>query len=886
MTTLYEHARNNLGAYHLATHPNYEVVRFQQEIMVPALHEVATHRIRALMILMPYRHSKTDLGTLSFLAWLTGKWPDRKNMCLSYSDKFAKRFGHKIVELVKGQAHGQIFPDCSLSPAARSGSYFTTTAGGEFYSAGFNGTITGQGVTGCLAAESLVTTEAGPLSIDKLVQLIDRPRVLSYNHEKQCCEWRRVIAACKTREVDKLVVIGDSKARGLRATEDHLIWAHDGYRQAATITPGWELCTLAPALPMRSMRRTERWARLVLPSLLSGITYGAGDLDMPYLWGRIRAFAIRIRQIIASRMQSVLFPALCEYPGISSGRARTCSPYENGQLQILRSGDFEESKLLWGELSYSGSPVETESANEEVSSLWRRILSALFEERVLQRYLCEPFSQYAYAGQRQFSLQGWSQLCEIVRGDEGAGLRARSMAMRDLLSGGDLSNSQMERQSRSTDQFSRTPYQPESAREQSREPDYAMQDLSCGIAQVTRSAVGVIGIERCRAEPVYDITVEGNHNFFANGILVHNCLVIDDPIKNLQEATSAPIIERRMEDYRSAAGTRLEGGSKCLITNRWCSGDFVDRVLDEEGEVSEGGQWTVMQLQAEAGEDDPLGRAPGEYLWPERLGNEWYEDQKKQPRIWNSMCQQDPKKNTGKYFKKDWLCFYPKPVRPGRFPAYMLTDPARATGKHNDRTCCIVFVTTPERRILIVDAVLSKLDPGQRGQECIRLLRKWRPKRWLYEEYGLLSDTWYLEQEAKKAGIHIRPIPVGRKGPRHIMSKEARIESLIPDFREGRIWLPDIWGDQGERRPPVPFATMMDDSGHEPRERNIIEYFLNSEYVEYAGENSVPNDDMLDTLDRIHESECGIVFPSATIVEVGRSMTQTRAQPRSWETLL
>lgn len=35
---------------------------------------------------------------------------------------------------------------------------------------------------------------------------------------------------------------------------------------------------------------------------------------------------------------------------------------------------------------------------------------------------------------------------------------------------------------------------------------------------------------------VYDIGVEGNHNFLANGILVHNCLIIDDPIKNREEA--------------------------------------------------------------------------------------------------------------------------------------------------------------------------------------------------------------------------------------------------------------------------------------------------------------------------------------------------------------
>ena len=29
--------------------------------------------------------------------------------------------------------------------------------------------------------------------------------------------------------------------------------------------------------------------------------------------------------------------------------------------------------------------------------------------------------------------------------------------------------------------------------------------------------------------PVYDITVEGTHNFFANNILVHNCMEITEP---------------------------------------------------------------------------------------------------------------------------------------------------------------------------------------------------------------------------------------------------------------------------------------------------------------------------------------------------------------------
>ena len=36
-------------------------------------------------------------------------------------------------------------------------------------------------------------------------------------------------------------------------------------------------------------------------------------------------------------------------------------------------------------------------------------------------------------------------------------------------------------------------------------------------------------------EDVYDITVEDNHNFFANGILVHNCQEIALPTKELDD---------------------------------------------------------------------------------------------------------------------------------------------------------------------------------------------------------------------------------------------------------------------------------------------------------------------------------------------------------------
>jgi intein/homing endonuclease len=33
----------------------------------------------------------------------------------------------------------------------------------------------------------------------------------------------------------------------------------------------------------------------------------------------------------------------------------------------------------------------------------------------------------------------------------------------------------------------------------------------------------ILQITKCKKEDVYDLMVKNNHNFFANGVLVHNC---------------------------------------------------------------------------------------------------------------------------------------------------------------------------------------------------------------------------------------------------------------------------------------------------------------------------------------------------------------------------
>jgi predicted phage terminase large subunit-like protein len=105
-------------------------------------------------------------------------------------------------------------------------------------------------------------------------------------------------------------------------------------------------------------------------------------------------------------------------------------------------------------------------------------------------------------------------------------------------------------------------------------------------------------------------------------------LIIDDPIKNAEQAMSEVIREKHWEWWLSTARTRLEPGAVVIVLlTRWHEDDIAGRMLksSEDG----GDPVREIRLPALASEDDPLGRRPGEALWPARYSTEWLEHTRK-----------------------------------------------------------------------------------------------------------------------------------------------------------------------------------------------------------------------------------------------------------------
>lgn len=92
-------------------------------------------------------------------------------------------------------------------------------------------------------------------------------------------------------------------------------------------------------------------------------------------------------------------------------------------------------------------------------------------------------------------------------------------------------------------------------------------------------------------------------------------LIIDDPLMNRAQAESEVIRERIWEAFTDDLYTRLEpGGAIIVMATRWHQDDLIGRLLARQP-----GEWTRLRFPALAEEDDPLGRSPGEALWPERF---------------------------------------------------------------------------------------------------------------------------------------------------------------------------------------------------------------------------------------------------------------------------
>ena len=131
--------------------------------------------------------------------------------------------------------------------------------------------------------------------------------------------------------------------------------------------------------------------------------------------------------------------------------------------------------------------------------------------------------------------------------------------------------------------------------------------------------------------------------------------IVDDPIKNFEDAMSPRKRETNMDWIRSVMNTRLQTGSSAIIMHtRWHESDII-------GELSQQGErWTLINLPAIAEENDPMGRAIGEALCRERFDEKDLALKRTDvgELIWSALYQGSPVSMGGIIVKGDWIKFH------------------------------------------------------------------------------------------------------------------------------------------------------------------------------------------------------------------------------------
>ena len=119
--------------------------------MAEAFDRIAQGKVKRLIINMPPTHTKSELASHFFPAYLVGRNPQLKILQATHTADLAVKFGRKIRDLIDTDDYKKIFPDVTLNPDSKAAGKWETQhvkdpkIRGEYYAAGIGGALAGRG---------------------------------------------------------------------------------------------------------------------------------------------------------------------------------------------------------------------------------------------------------------------------------------------------------------------------------------------------------------------------------------------------------------------------------------------------------------------------------------------------------------------------------------------------------------------------------------------------------------------------------------------------------------------------------------------------------------------------------------------------------------------
>jgi predicted phage terminase large subunit-like protein len=270
--------------------------------------------------------------------------------------------------------------------------------------------------------------------------------------------------------------------------------------------------------------------------------------------------------------------------------------------------------------------------------------------------------------------------------------------------------------------------------------------------------------------------------------------LIDDPVAGREQADSETYRDAAWNWYLDDFTNRLIPGARQLvIMTRWHEDDLLGRILNGPDAKN----WRVVSIPAIAEADDPIGRKPGEFLWPGDYGYAELLKQRKQTmpgRSWSALYQQRPQPDEGGFFRREWFKRYdtaPSPLRLYGASDYAVTDSG------GDYTVHYVWGVDAKGDLYFVDRWAGQATADVWIDAQLDLIAKHKPLAW-FGESGVIKravEPLFLRMSRE------RKIYVRQEWEPPIHDKPTRARGLQGRMSMGRAhwpnapWVEEVMSD-------------------------------------------------------------------------------------------
>lgn len=278
----------------------------------------------------------------------------------------------------------------------------------------------------------------------------------------------------------------------------------------------------------------------------------------------------------------------------------------------------------------------------------------------------------------------------------------------------------------------------------------------------------------------FDTTAGGSYFAVGRGGAITgrggDLVVVDDPIKDMEEARSEAV-RRQLHDWYSAVlYTRRQPDTAIVVVQtRWHFDDLAGWLLREQSEEN----WEVLNLPAIA-EVDEGWRKPGDPLWPEKFGLEELEATRRVLGTsgWSALYQQRPVPEEGAIFKAEWWQRYDE------IPEFSLiilsADTAFKAGASNDYSVVSAWGVA-KNGFYLLHVWRQRAEFPQLKRQLESMSAQFNPNAVLIEDKA--SGQSLIQELRQNTRLPIRPVKVDA-------DKVTRAHAVSPLVEAGRVFLP------------------------------------------------------------------------------------------------